>query len=293
MSETETRQPVSIVIPVFNEEVGLEQVLKDIQAMMQREHIDYELIVVDDGSTDKSVALATGLDACVIKHPENIGYGASLKTGIMAAKHNWIVITDGDGSYDINAIPTLLNYLGDYHMVVGARQGKVYSGSLLDNAARRVFRFLSEFATGRSIPDVNSGLRAFRKDIAVRFFDILGNRFSFTTTITLAFMQRGYFVKYVPVSYFERKGGSKVRHYRDTLRALQAIVQAMLYYNPLKLFLLPTSFLAISGIGFLASSLIMGNLLLLACGVALTAAAVVVSTLGLIADLMHRERAPR
>jgi len=286
-------EPLSVVIPAYNEESGLDRVLKDIQGVLERAACPYEIIVVDDGSTDKTAVIAEAWGVRVIRHPENIGYGASLKRGILAAKYARIIITDGDGSYDTTAVPELVAGLAEYDMVVGARQGAAYHGTWAKSLARRLFRFLAEFATGRSIPDINSGLRAFRKDVVVRFFEIASNRFSFTTTITLAFMLNGHFVKYLPVSYFPRVGESKIDHFRDTLRAAQFIVQAILYYNPLKLFLLPCSFLLIMAAGLTIMALLTGKDVLLLSAVVGIVGAVIMGGIGLIVDVLCRGRLPR
>jgi len=125
-----------------------------------------------------------------------------------------------------------------FDMAVGARTGSEYRGTFVKMPARRVFLWLSEYATGRKIDDINSGLRVFRKEIVIRYIGTISNGFSFTTTITLAAMLNGYFVKYIPIDYYKRLGKSHVRYVRDTLRSLQIIVESILYYNPLKLFLL-------------------------------------------------------
>jgi hypothetical protein len=149
-----------------------------------------------------------------------------------------------------------------------------------------------EFATGRKIPDVNSGLRAFRKSVVVQFYDILSNRFSFTTTITLALMLNGYFVKYLPVEYHPRIGASKINQFRDTLRAIQIIVQAILYYNPIKLFLMPSCFLAAIAVVLLCAAAVVWNEVLLLAAVINLAGAVIVLALGLLADILRRGRLP-
>jgi hypothetical protein len=123
-------------------------------------------------------------------------------------------------------------------MIVGARQGKEYSKGIFKRPARLLFEFLVKYASGRDVPDVNSGLRIFKKSIVMNFQDSLCTGFSFTTTLTLIFLLNQYCVKYVPIEYFKREGKSKVRHFKDTLRAGQIIIEAILYYNPIKLFLL-------------------------------------------------------
>ena len=285
-------QPVSVIIPAYNEESGLGPVVKDLQATLKAAEIPHELLVIDDGSTDRTGEVAASLGATIIQQPENMGYGASLKRGIAAAANEWILITDADGTYTAKDVPTLLEHLACYHMVVGARQGQVYEGSFLKSCSRRLFRFLVEFTTGRKIPDVNSGLRAFRKGVVVQFYDILSNRFSFTTTITLALMLNGYFVKYVPVEYRRRIGTSKIQ-FRDTLRAIQIIVQAILYYNPIKLFLIPSAFLGAIAIFLLAAAVMAWNAVLLLAAVTNLTGAVIVFAIGLLADILRRGRLPK
>jgi glycosyltransferase involved in cell wall biosynthesis len=284
---------VSVVIPAFNEESGLAKVLGEVKAVLDRSGIAHEIIVVDDGSEDKTADVARGFGVLVLRHPQNMGYGASLKKGILSARHERIVITDADGTYDVAAIPELVADLDEHHMVVGARQGARYHGSWAKSIARRIFRFLAEYAAGRAIPDINSGLRAMRRDVVLKFFDIASDRFSFTTTVTLAFMLNGYLVKYVPVKYLDRYGASKVSHFRDTLRAGQVIVQAILYYNPLKLFLLPVGFLAVAAASLAVVALVVRDGVLLLGAVVAGVGAVVMGGIGLLADVLRRERLPR
>lgn len=183
----------------------------------------------------------------VISHPHNLGYGASLKTGIRAASYDTIVITDADGTYPNNQIPMLLaEYEKGFDMVVGARGGRNYHESPLKSPMRLILKFLVEYTTGRKIPDVNSGLRVFSKGKVQKYFQHLCNTFSFTTSLTLAYMMDGLFVTYVPIPYHKRVGKTKVHLLRDSLRTLQYIVEAITYYNPLKLFLL-ISFMLLSG----------------------------------------------
>jgi len=247
----------SVIIPAYNEATGIGPVLREILALK----LDYlfEVVVVNEASTDQTAMEVKKFPVVLINNVQNSGYGYSLKQGIKASKYENIIITDADGTYPVASILELVTeYERGFDMVVGARHGKYYHGTLLKRIARFFFRKLSEFATGRKIPDINSGFRVFRKDLAMSFFHTLSSGFSFTTTITLAFMLNSFSVKYFPIPYHKRKGSSKVRYVRDTLRSAQIIVEAIIFYNPLKIFLLLILFLISTGvvaifIGFLFS----------------------------------------
>lgn len=228
----------SIVVPAYNEAGGIGKVLAEL--LLLKGGRDFEIIVVNDCSKDDTAAEVAKYPAVkLISNVQNSGYGFSLKRGIAAAKYDSIVILDADGTYPVAEIPKLADiYEQGFDMVVGARHGKYYQGRMLKRIARFFFKTLSEFTTGRAIPDINSGLRIFRRDYALRFFHTLSSGFSFTTTITLAFMLNSFSVKYTPVDYFKRKGDSKVRYLRDTLRSTQIIIEAIIFYNPLKIYML-------------------------------------------------------
>jgi len=243
--------PFTVIVPALNEEEGIASTLDRLRSLDPRP----EIIVVDDGSTDRTKAIASSKGAKVLSHPVPGGYGRSLKDGMQAATYDIIAITDADGTYPVERLPEFVQALGTgYDMVVGARQGKHYRGSFLKMPARLAFKWLVEFTTGRRIPDVNSGLRVFRRSQCQRFFGDLCNGFSFTTTITLIYHLTGKFVLYQPIDYRARIGSSKVRFVRDSLRTLQYITEVIATYNPLKLFVLLSGILGIlfvlSFIGF-------------------------------------------
>ena len=228
-------EPVSIIVPAFNEEKAIGTVLAALKALP----LNAEIVVVDDGSSDNTANIAREAGVVVVQHPTNTGYGRSLKDGILAAKHDVIVITDADGTYPIDRIPDLVSELErGFDMVVGARQGLSYRGLWLKMPARILFKFLVEFTTGQYIPDVNSGLRAFRKATAMKYFGEICSGFSFTTTITLIYLHAGHLVHYMPIEYHKRIGRSKVRMLRDSLRTMQYITECIVRYIPIKTFLL-------------------------------------------------------
>ena len=159
--------------------------------------------------------------------------------GIQAAQHDIIVITDGDGTYPVERISDLVRKIEEgFDMAVGARQGTQQYDSLLRAPARLLFKFLVEFTTGAHIPDINSGMRSFRKSQVLPYFPDLCQGFSFTTTLTLIYKLTGKFIVYLPIEYHKRIGKSKVSVIRDSLRTLQYVVEVIVTYNPLKLFLL-------------------------------------------------------
>ena len=267
---------VSIIIPAYNEEAAIRTVVDRIRETMRASHIQHEIIVVVDGATDATADEATTIADQVIVHPQNLGYGQSLKTGITAATNDLIAITDADGTYPVERLPDMIGLADKFHMVVGARTGKFYQGNMIKRYARVAFRMLSEFAAGRKIPDINSGLRIFRRSQIMPFFPIISAGFSFTTTSTLAYMLNGLFVHYTPIEYHKRAGRSKVRHVRDSLRAAQIIVEAILRCNPIKIFLLMAMpFVMLSFLLTVASVLTLNWICAFAAIVALATATIV------------------
>ena len=285
-----TEHALSVVVPALNEAAGIGPVLDRLVTELGALGAPHEIIVVDDGSDDGTGDIARQRDGVrVIRHPQNAGYGASVYDGVLAACYERIVITDADGTYPIETLPELLQWAGDYDMVVGARTGRAYQGSLFKFPARLVFGALCSFVTGTTIPDVNSGLRVMRRDLVLAFSDPLSRGMSFTTTMTLALLSNGYFVKFVPISYHQRIGSSKVRYVRDTLRASQILVQAIMRYNPIKLFLVLailsalTGFIA-AGVGWLVDTAVLWTI-----GAFQLAAVLPLFGLGLVADLLRRQ----
>jgi polyisoprenyl-phosphate glycosyltransferase len=283
----------TVVIPAVNEADSVGQVVRQIAATMEGTGHPFEIIVVDDGSTDETAQRAREAGATVLQHPQNQGYGAGLKSGIARAQFDRIIITDADGTYPIDRIPDLMAEADRFDMVVGARQGKYYRESLFKEPARLIFGALCSWVTGTPVPDVNSGLRVFRTALARQYFHVISQGFSFTTTITLAALSNGYFVKYVPIEYHQRVGKSKVKLLRDIPRTTQIILQAVVYYNPIKLFL---AFALLSAAAALVFWL--AYALTLATAVGVTAGLFTVSVVhfvavGLLADLIRVRHVPR
>jgi glycosyltransferase involved in cell wall biosynthesis len=285
-----TQIGISIVIPAYNEEQGIDSVLDQLTHVLEDGALDHEIIVVDDGSTDSTAKLAEEAGALVLRHTKNRGYGAALKTGIRHARHALICITDADGTYPLESIPQLIECLSSdgYDMVVGSRTGREVAIPLLRRPAKWAIRRLGELVTGEQIPDLNSGLRVFQREAALRLFSLLPDGYSFTTTITLAMISNGYMVEYVPINYHPRVGHSKIRPLHDTLNFIGLVLRIALYFAPLKIFLPMSGLLLLLAIGWgVFTKLVLGKLADVSTVVILLAA-VQVFVVALLAELIDR-----
>lgn len=229
----------SLIIPIYNEVDCIREELDTLFAYDWL--INYEIIIVDDGSSDGSSEvlkeyLREGKPFRLLRHERNKGYGAALKTGIAASCCEYIVITDCDNSYPNDRIPEFVELAanGDYDMVVGSRTGENVTQSRLRRIGKWPLIKLASFLAGQTIPDINSGLRVFKRSIARAAFGYLCDGFSFTTTITLIMLCNGFKVKYVPIDYFPRGGQSKIKPIRDTLNFIMLITTTVFYFKPTK-----------------------------------------------------------
>jgi glycosyltransferase involved in cell wall biosynthesis len=279
---------ISVIVPAYDEAESIGQVLTDLNSALSAGDLTYEVIVVDDGSTDRTPDIAQASGVRLLQHGVNRGYGAALKTGIRAARGEWIVITDSDGTYPADCIPKLAALLDEWDMVIGARTGRNVRIPLIRRPAKWALNQLANYLTGTQIPDLNSGLRAFWRETALRFFPILPNGFSLTTTITLAMLSENYRVRFVPIDYHERRGRSKIHPIYDTLNFLQLIVRTVLYFNPLKVFLpLSVLFVVAGMLVGLISKLVFGKLLDTTM-IVLIVSGVQILMLGMLADLIDK-----
>lgn len=281
---------VSIVIPVYNEEAAIGDDLDLIKQTMDASGRPYEIIVVNDGSTDRTVEIASSKpDVRLLHHEHNRGTGAARTTGIKAAKGNIIIMTDGDGTYPNQDMPRLLQYMEQYDMVVGARTQEEGTLKWLRMPAKWFIRRLAAYLTETRIPDLNSGMRAFKKDIALEYLNILPNTHSWVSTITIAFLSGGYSVKYVPIAYYKRKGKSKFHPLKDTYNYITLVVRAATYFNPLKVFLPLSLFLFTIGGIKLIRDVIVYNFHVPTTTVLIMLTAAQLGAMGLLADLIVKK----
>ena len=280
---------VSVIIPAHNEEKALGPVLDHIRRVMEQSGHRFEIIVVDDGSTDATGQVALDKGVRVLRHRRKRGAGAARRTGVRGAHGDICVMIDGDGSYRVEDIPRLLACFPEADQVVGARRTEAGSMPWLRRPTKWFIRQLACLLTGTRIPDLNSGLRAFKRDIMLKFLYLIPDGFSCVTTMTLTFLTNGYVVEYVPTDYYKRVGRSKFHPIKDTYNYLVTVLRIVLYFNPLKFFLPASLTLLILGaIRFLYHALVRHNVRESDIMIILTG--ILVGAVGLLADLIVTER---
>lgn len=224
-------ESVTVVLPAFNEGGSIGEVVTALRAAAAWR----EVLVIDDGSADNTGAAAAAAGARVIRHPYNKGNGAAVKSAIRGAEGEWIVIVDADGQHRIDDALRVVNRLGDYDLVIGARNPSTQAtiGRRLGNA---VLNGLASYLTERHIPDLTSGLRGARRAHLQEFIHLLPNGFSTPTTTTLAFLKAGYNVAFEPISARERIGTSKIRFASDGAKFLLILLKVITIFSPLRIF---------------------------------------------------------
>lgn len=288
-----THQPdtcdVSVVLPIYNEKGHLRAEIDRIRAALDASRHTHEIIVVDDGSNDGSeTELATIPGIILITHRRNQGSGAARRTGTTAARGRVVVWTDVDMTYPNDRIPELVDAMEGWDHIVGWRQSEEGTHKLLRTPAKWVIRKLASYLSETDIKDLNSGLRAFRRDVAMQYVHDLPKGFSCVTTLTMSFLGNGYSVGFLPIEYFPRAGRSKFHWLRDTRRYLLQVIRMTLSYNPLKVFL-PVG-LVLLGLGFvkLGFDWAERDFRLAANTLLIFFAALQVIAVGLLADLVVR-----
>ena len=278
--------PLTVIIPAYNEAAAIGPVLAQLKSLLSEHEIDGEIIVIDDGSTDDTAQVALGAGVRVLQHHSNRGYGASLKTGVLSASHELIAITDADGTYPIGRLPEMLSMIADADMVVGARTGSKVHIPAIRKPAKWALNRTANYLSGVRIPDLNSGLRIFRRPIAMQYLHMLPDQFSFTTTITMAMLCDKYAVRFLPIDYHKRTGRSKIVPW-DAGRFFVLILRMATLFRPLRVFL-PLAGLCLSYalIKMVIDLAVIGDRNISASAMLMTLAALLIVLMGMIADAL-------
>lgn len=243
------RPYISVIIPACNEAPVIGDVVRRVFQTLGRTGHAFGVLVVDDGSGDGTAQVAEAAGARVVRHPYNIGNGAAVKTGIRNARGEILVMLDGDGQHAPEDIPRLLEKLGPYDMVVGARTQESDTDIHRD-VVNRLYNWFATYVCGRKIDDLTSGFRAIKADIARGFVYLLPNTFSYPTTITLAAVRSGYSLAYVSIKTTRRVGKSKIKLLRDGSRFLLIILKIATFFSPMKVFLPASGLMFLTGLGY-------------------------------------------
>lgn len=290
---TDDRPDVSVVLPCYNERDHVELEVKRIRAALDAAGMRHEVICVDDGSTDGTREVLQSIGGIrTILLPRNQGSGTARRIGTQQARGRVVVWTDADLTYPNERIPELVGLLDDtYDQVVGARRSEAGTIKLLRVPAKWAIRKLAAYLTATDIPDLNSGLRAFKRSVAAPYLRLLPAGFSCVTTITLAFLSNGHPIRYVPIDYFKRAGRSKFHPLKDAYNYILQILRMVMYFNPLRV-LMPLG-LTLLGATFLKAvvDLIVHDLRVTGSTVLVGLAAFNIIAIALLADLVVRRTA--
>lgn len=234
----------SIIIPAYNEELGLPKVLDALTIHFPSE----EIIVVDDGSEDRTYEVASKFSGIkIIRHDWNCGYGAALKTGVRHATNEYLLFFDADGQHEVAYVKNFITLLKDYDLVIGERTNN-RNINPLRMPGKFVLKIIVNFLAKTKIKDINCGFRAVRKSFIKKYFTLLPDGFSCSTTLTLLFIKRKYRIKFVPVSVNKRIGKSSVRQIRDGYNTLILIIRLIALFDPLRIFMPVSAVFVITGI---------------------------------------------
>lgn len=286
-------EKVSIVIPVFNEEEAISDDLGTVLDTMEGSRWDYEVIVVDDASTDDTAQIVRGFEnVTLLQHISNRGGGFARNTGIKAACGDVVVVTDGDGTYPNQDIPRLLERMEeqDLDMVVGSRQKEAGTLKILRKPAKWFIRKLAMFMSGFFIPDLNSGLRAIKKEEFMKHMELLPWGHSWVSTITLAMLSSGNKVGYVDIDYYPRKGTSTFHPVKDTFGYITLVIRTITWFNPLKVFMPLAVLLGLLALVKFVFDMVNHPFYFTANTVILFISFIQVLVLGLLADLIVKRR---
>ncbi|MFH1416996.1 MAG: glycosyltransferase family 2 protein [Planctomycetota bacterium] len=245
---TSSSVDVTVLLPAYDEEEAVEKVIDDCRRAMEETEYTYEILLVDDCSTDATLSLAEARGVRCVQRERNGGSGAARKTGILEARGRVIVMLDVDGSYNAADIPKLLSEFPKFDQVNGARTSEEGTARILRVPAKWLIRKLACYLSKERIPDLNTGLKAFKRDLMLTYLWVIPDGFSCVTTMTLAFLCNGHRVKYVPTKYFPRIGKSKFHMVGDTARYFMTVLRMILFFRPMRVFLPLAMLLGTAGV---------------------------------------------
>jgi glycosyltransferase involved in cell wall biosynthesis len=282
---------VSIIIPAYNEGEAIGETLSDLFSVIKSSQRNYEVIVVDDGSADNTGAIAKEGGARVVRHRRNKGYGASLKTGVLASQAGIVVFYDADNQFEAKDIERLVDETYDADAVLGARTSKSYA-PFSRKGGKKLLGWLANYLAKQKIPDLNCGLRAIHRDVLLGYLHLLPNGFSASTTTTLVLLREGYDVKFTPVTVKKRIGKSTVRPLQDGIDTALLVVRLTTLLDPFRVFGPMSIFFFVFGCVWGFRYLIAGLGLSIA-SLFLLVSSVIIFFFGLVADQvasLRRER---
>lgn len=277
---------ISIIVPAYNEEKSIANTINRIKLASKKISHNTNILVIDDGSTDKTGVILGKINGInIIRNKSNSGYGASLKSGIRNSKADYILIVDADGTYPIELIPKIVSKIKENDMVVGARTGTNVSIPFFRKPAKWILKHFAQYLTKTKIPDLNSGFRLFKKEIATKYLNLFPDGFSFTTTLTMICLTNGYKIEYIPINYYERKGSSTISPIMDFFGFINLIFRLTIFFKPLNVFIPISIIIFVAGVLKLVRDFLLLNEFGLG-GSILILTSIQIAFLGILAELI-------
>lgn len=289
---TEGSEPIdlSVILPAYNEQEAIESVIREVRETMRNWEGDWEVVVIDDDSDDETYDRARSTGVRVIRRAENGGAGAARKTGIIESRGRIVAMLDADGTYDTAQLPLMLSFFPEYDQVNGARTSEQGDFKSLRVPAKWIIRKLAEIVSGKTIPDLNTGLKLMKRDVILSYLWVVPSGFSCVTSMTLAFLCNDRPVKYVPVVYRKRIGMSKFHPMLDSIQYIATVIRIVMYFRPLRVFL-PLA-LMLFAVGTITSgyNLVYSPLGLHDLDVIIFLSSLIVLCVGMLGDLVVAQR---
>ena len=289
---------VSVVLPAYNEQDHVMAEIERICAALDASEFSYEVLAIDDASTDGTLAVLNEAarrmpHVEVLPFRRNGGSGTVRRIGTQQARGEIVVWTDADMTYPNERIPELVRILRDdesYDQVVGARTSEEGTHKILRVPAKWLIRKVAERLTNQRIPDLNSGLRAFRRAVSLPYLRLLPPGFSCVTTITMSFLSNQHPVDYLPIEYSKRSGSSKFHFVKDAYRYILQVLRMVMYFDPLKVLMPPALWLVLVGFVKAVVDMVRHPFYFPANTVLLVVSGLLIGSLALLSDLVVRSR---